>query len=406
MSNTLSAIGNGSRGMYYSHDTYGLGHLRRTMAIVNHLGEAAPGISQLVVSGSPSANRFPLPDSADIIKLPSVTKNNAGKYVPRSLDIGFESLRNVRRDILLSTARHYQPDFLIVDHAPAGMNGEVVATLRHLREECPDTKLVVGLRDILDEPSVVRKQWARDGVYELLNDVYDRILVYGDRDIYDVATNYGLSPKAAAKTEFVGYLGREAGKRTPAEIRAGLGMETDKLVLVTAGGGGDGQVLFESMIQDLQDAGNTRDFDVLIVGGPLMAKREWVAFQHLINNCRGVHYLDFTNDLTSYIAAADVVVSMGGYNTVCEILSLARKGIIVPRVHPRKEQLIRAELLNERGYIDMIHPKDLEPGVLNQHVQHQLNQPDRLTPALEMNGLQNFIRSIDKLWTSNRAATA
>lgn len=403
---TTRTIGSESRAMFYSHDTYGLGHLRRTLTLVNQFAAKVPGISQLVVSGSPSAHRFSLPPRTDIIKLPSVTKDGNGQYMSRSLDIELEALRNARRDILVSTAHHFQPDFLVVDHSPAGMKGEVVATLRHLREVAPDTRLVLGLRDILDDSATVRTQWARDGVYELLNDVYDLIMVYGKRETYDVVSQYGFSAKAEGKTRYVGYLGRDAGKRTRAEIRSSLNMQTSNLVLVTAGGGGDGKRMFEAVLRDLRMAPDANEMDVLIVGGSLMAESDRNALQQQVNRTPNTHYLDFTDDLTSYIGAADVVVSMGGYNSVCEILALGRKGIIVPRVLPRQEQLIRAEILSRMGYIEMLHPQDLTPMRLLNQIRELLAQPDRPIPALEMNGLDNVISAIDSLWPIRRTETA
>lgn len=406
MDQIAQMLGEGSRAMYYSHDTYGLGHIRRTLTLMNHFHERVPGINQVVVTGSPSANRFPLPPNSDIVKLPSVTKDHDGQYIPRSLDVTMHSMREVRQDLLVTAAHHFRPDFFLVDHAPAGMRGEVVRTLRHLREVSPETRLVVGLRDIMDEPAVVRQQWARDGVYELLNDVYDLIMVYGEQDIYDVVSKYGLSPQAAAKTRFVGYLGRDAGKTTPESIRSSIDMQSDHLVLVTAGGGGDGRRMIDAILRDLRlDAGAT-DIDVLVVGGPLMSAPDRADITRQFDELPNAHYLDFTDDLTSYIGASDAVVSMGGYNAVCEILSLGKKGIIVPRVIPRREQLIRAELLSSRGYIDMIHPDHLSPMQLLKKIDALLSNGYERCPAIEMNGLENAVKSINSLWPPSAIASA
>src|SRR5690606_8401441 len=129
--------------------------------------------------------------NTDYVKLPAVTKNGLGEYEPRSLTgSGIEAIRDMRQDILLSAARHFQPDAFIVDHAPAGLRGEAVATLRYLKREFPNTKLIVGLRDIMDEAPKVRQTWTKDGVYELFDDLYDLILVYGNRGFYDVVSEY------------------------------------------------------------------------------------------------------------------------------------------------------------------------------------------------------------------------
>ncbi|MDQ3653518.1 MAG: glycosyltransferase [Chloroflexota bacterium] len=397
---------NGAKAMFYCHDTFGLGHLRRTLTLAKHLRLTAPDVSQLIVTGSPIANRFAFPPGTDYVKLPSVTKNEAGAYEPRSLPgSDMSSVRDMRRDILLAAARNFQPDFFIVDHAPGGLQGEAIATLRLLKEEFPETKLIVGLRDIMDEAATVRKCWSREGVYELFDDLYDLIFVYGNRTFYDVVNEYGLSFRAAEKTRFVGYLGREPGARSSADIRASLDMQTDKLVVVTAGGGGDGRTIFDAMLRDLQIR-DQRDFDCLILGGPLISDADRAELRTRLGRRGNVHFLDFTDDLPSYIGAADAVISMGGYNTVCEILSLNRPALIVPRVQPRQEQLIRATVLSGHGLVDMIHPRDLEPERLLTSTRELLARSSNVRPILTLDGLPNVVTELDSLMSGAAPATA
>lgn len=387
------------RAMFYCHDTFGLGHLRRTLAIANHVQGAMPGMSQLIVTGSPSAHSFELPPGADYIKLPSVTKDTDGAYVARSLSSSFTSITDMRSDILLSAATHFEPDIFVVDHAPAGLDGEALSTLRYLREHHPNTKLVVGLRDIIDEAPKVRRCWAREGIYELLDDVYDLILVYGHRHVYDVVAEYGLSDRTASKTRFVGYLGREPASITPAEIRASLPMQTDKLVVVTAGGGEDGRALFDAAVRSPIGAGSTMagDVDCLLIGGPLMAEGDRSDLQDLPNSRNSLHFLEFADPMTSYLAAADVVVSMGGYNSICEILSVGRPAVIVPRVTPRKEQLIRAEILSDRGLVEMIHPDALTPARLLDATSRLLDGASTPAQPVAMDGLANVVSALRSL---------
>lgn len=387
----------GAKAVFYCHDTYGLGHLRRTMALADHVRATIPGTSQLIVTGSPSAHGFDFPSGTDYVKLPSVTKNTDGDYVARSLTSSFASIREMRSDILLSAARHFGPDFLVVDHAPAGLDGEALATLDFLREHHPETRLILGLRDIIDEAPKVRRSWAREGIHRLLDEVYDLILVYGHRHIYDVVEQYGLSRKAESKTRFVGYLGRERGPVAPEEVRASLPMQTDKLVVVTAGGGGDGQDLFDTMVGGLVEAGESADFDCLLIGGPLLADDVRSNLRHRLGDRNNLHFLDFADQMTSYLGAADVVVSMGGYNSVCEILSAGRPAIIVPRVTPRKEQLIRAEILNRRGLVEMIHPTDLTPERLMAATHALLSGTRPSITPVAMDGLANVVVALRSL---------
>lgn len=391
-----------NKAMFYSHDTYGLGHLRRTLTLANHVRLSSPRMSQLIVTGSPSAQSFVLPDGTDYVKLPSVTKNKAGDYEARTLDSTFSDIRDMRSDILLSSAKHFQPDFFVVDHAPAGLDGEALDTLRFFRERHPDTKLIVGLRDIIDEAPKVRATWERDGIYDLLDDLYDLILVYGHRNMYDVVEEYGLSAKAADKTRFVGYLGREPGSQTPETVRASLDMVTDKLVVVSAGGGGDGRRMFDAVLRAVCDDGRPVTFDTLLIGGPLMSEEDRAGLRALLGARKHVHFLDFTDDMTSYLGAADLVISMGGYNTVCEILSVKTPAIIVPRVTPRKEQLIRAEMLQRRGFVHMIHPDVLTPAAVIDATTSILAESHGEPTAFVLDGLRNVVSALGSLMPNFR----
>jgi predicted glycosyltransferase len=369
--------------IFYCHDSYGLGHLRRTLTLARHLRACAPAINQLIVTGSPLAHDLLLPEDGDYVKLPSVVKTGRDEYASRSLPLPFERISQMRAEIIESAARNVRPDALLVDHAPAGLKGEIVPALRQLRR-FSDTRLIVGLRDVVDDAPRVRASWRREGVYELLEDVYDLVLVYGDPRVYDVVSEYHLSPRVARKTRYVGYLARDAD-RTPEQVRRALGLQTGKLVVATVGGGGDGVELLEAVLRGLQQSNG--GFDTLVVAGPLMPARFRERLAGLADSSPLVRLVSFDDDLQSTIAAADVVVSMGGYNAICEILSAERPAVIVPRVAPRREQLIRAEALSERGLVRTIHPDDLTPARIITEIEELLGQTGGDSGDLNLNGL-------------------
>ncbi len=379
--------------MLYCHDTYGLGHLRRAIALGTHLHWRWPTLCQLIVTGSPLPHQLAFPERTDYVKLPSVQRigpeQDADPYAPRVLPISLRELRDLRADILLDIVRHFQPDALIVDVMPIGVKGELVPALFYLRRASPGTRLILGMRDVLDDPPAIRHAYSRDGVYELLDDVYDRILVYGQQDLFDVVSLYGFSPRAAAKTRFVGYMRPAAATRSPEVVRAELGLRSDRLVLVTVGGGRDGFPLLHTMLTaTLRQQPRDARFDVLLVTGPLMPPAEREALRGLLPGGGAVRLLEFVGDMPSLIAAADVVVSMGGYNSVCEILSLARPAIVVPRAAKPTEQLLRAEALGRRGLIRMIHPDELTPDRLVDEVNCLLDHPPMISVPLALDGLE------------------
>jgi predicted glycosyltransferase len=386
--------------MFYSHDSYGLGHLRRTLALARHLRAD----SQLIVTGSPLAHRFQFPPGTDYIKLPSVLKRGEERYEPRYLRVPFSDVRDLRRDLLLCSARHLRPDVLIVDNVPRGLKGELLPTLAYLKEQ--SCRLVLGLRDVVDEAEWVKRTWRDDGSYELLDDVYDLILVYGRRDVYDVVEEYGFSPEAAAKTRFVGYLRRDLPVRGADAVRHELQLGSDPLVLVMAGGGGDGYALLRTVLEAIRLGGDHRRFACLLLGGPLMPTEDRRRVLELAAGERSIRYVDFVEDIASYVAAADVVVSMGGYNSVCELLSAGKTALVVPRVAPRREQLIRAELLDKRGLLRLLHPSRLDPRTVLEEIERLLAAAPLDPPRLPLDGLAGTEAAIDELLIASAPATA
>jgi predicted glycosyltransferase len=381
--------------MFYSHDSYGLGHLRRTLTLARHLPSTRPALSQLIVTGSPLAHRFALPPGTDYIKLPSVLKLGVDEYEPRYLRVPFSEVRDLRMDILLSAARHVHPTLLIVDNVPCGLKGELVPTLRFLKEQA--CLLVLGLRDVIDEAEWVRRAWTRDGAYELLDEVYDRILVYGRRDLYDIPAEYAFSPRAEQKTRFVGYLGREPPARDSGDVRAELGVGSGRLVLVMAGGGGDGYRLLRAVVEAIRLRGRRGRFDCLLLGGPLMPPEDRRRVLALTASETSIRYIDFVEDVASYVAAADIVVSMGGYNSICELLSAGKSAIVVPRTKPRREQLIRAEALSRLGLLRVIPPERLTGRRVLSEIDRLLDWSAPGRARIPLDGLSGAAVAIEEL---------
>ena len=380
--------------MFYGRDAAGLGQIKRTLTLSRYFHARWPAMRQLIVTGCAVPRQLPQLDGVDYLKLPSLQRVGPDELAPRVLPISPDAARELYRDLLLSLAHHFEPDALLVD----SVEGEVVPMLRYLKEAARHTRLILGLRDVVAEAPLVRAMWEREGLYDLLDNLFDRILVYGERDIYDVVSEYGLSSRAADKTRFVGYLRRDVESRTVQQVRAELELGANGLVLVTAGGGQDGRHLFEVMLEVLRRRqGRAARFDSLLVGGPLMPLCHQQTLRRLASTVPGARFVDSVDDLTAYVAAADVVVSMGGHSTICEILSFARPAVIVPRAAPRREQLIRAEALSKRGLVRMIHPDELTPARLSQELESVLERPAAAAAPVRLDGAAATAAELDSL---------
>lgn len=366
--------------LMYSHDSYGLGHIRRTMAIAAELLDE--GVNALILTGSPLAGRFPCPAGVDFVRAPGMIKLGADQYAPSSFRLDAAGALAVRRAVFTAAAEAFRPDLVIVDKTPLGLKKEILPMLERVRRDLPRTRIVLGLRDILDDPGTAMAEWRQKGVMEVLEACYSEIWVYGNRNLYDPVSEYAIPEAISRKMIFTGYIPRRivpAGEERP--VRASAVRERRKKTLaVTAGGGGDGYPLLDAVMRMLEMDPDP-PFRTVFVSGPFMPKAER---QDLARRARLVSasFHHFFRRLESLLEAADAVVSMGGYNTVCEILTLGKPCLIIPRETPRLEQRIRAEVLHRQGLVDFMPWNEVEPRRLRDRILNLLDNPSPYQEAI------------------------
>jgi len=379
--------------MVYSHDTFGLGNIRRMLAICAHLCDSIAELSVLIVSGSPMLHSFRVLQGIDYIKLPCLKRTESGDLGVHFLDLKVDEIVRLRRELILSTVISYQPDVVLVDKKPQGLAGEMEPSLRYIKCNLPQTKIMLVLRDILDAPANTISAWTSRGCYNIVRWYYDDVLVLGAREIFDVCAEYRFPQVLRNKVTFCGYVRRESPNRSAQEVRSELGVaENEKLLLVTTGGGEDGFHILSASVDALKRLSRRRRIKSVIVGGPELSQRSVRQIRIASESCPGVRVFDFLDDMISYMNAADVVVSMAGYNTVCELLTLGKKSVLVPRVTPVEEQKIRAERLARVPFLRTILPNELSATRLAQAIEEQLQaaEPGICPASVDMGALQRI----------------
>jgi predicted glycosyltransferase len=376
---TLPAAG--PRLLIYSQDGLGLGHLRRTTLLAAEFLAARPGASALTISDSPVGPFFSLAPGHDHVKLPSIRKMAPGRWSPVSLSMGFDDVLALRRQIIRATALSYRPDVLLVDHMPHGAMGELVPTLRAL--DGTPARIVLGLRDILDAPRTIRRRWRLEGAFDAVERHYDDVLVYGSREVFDVAARYHWPSALGARLRYCGYIC--SARPAPAaddHLRGRLLHDApgDDLVVAMAGGGADGQRLFDTLLRAVPVLTARRRCSVVVVTGPFLPYAERRALQRLAAGLP-VQVVGTVADSLGYIAAADLVVAMAGYNTTAEILALAGRALLVPRAGPSAEQRMRASRFAERGWVRWLSPESLSADTLADAMLEALVSPSGSRPT-------------------------
>jgi len=339
-----------SRILIYSHDSFGLGHLRRCRSIAHSLVAQYKGLSVLILSGSPIIGSFDFKARVDFVRIPGVIKLRDGEYTSLGLHIDLEQTLQMRESIIYHTADIFKPDIFLVDKEPTGLQGEVTTTLEMLKQQgCIN---VLGLRDIMDEPTQLKTEWERKQVSPVLESLYHDIWVYGLSEMGSPIKGLELPASITNKISYTGYLGREI----PSDRNWVAPINLDEpFILVTAGGGGDGVEMIDWVIR-AYEADTEQPHRAIIVTGPFMTPTEQQDFHERCETLSNVEILTFDSHIELLMEKAIAVVAMGGYNTFCEILTLDKPALIIPRSIPRQEQLIRAERAVKLGLISMLNP--------------------------------------------------
>jgi len=389
--------------LMYSHDTYGLGHIRRTMAIARHL--TGSGTNILILTGSPLTGRLAFPKRVDYVRMPGMIKKSNDEYFPLTIRIAPQHAMEIRQSIIMATVQTFKPDLFIVDKEPQGLKKEVLPALEWIRENLSRTQTVLGLRDIMDDARTVKENWEKKNVYDTIENLYSEVWIYGEQHVYDPVTQYEIPDTIKEKMVFTGYIPRavpekEVQDKLKRRFRANNGQP---LITLTTGGGGDGFKVLDTyldMVEKIRDRGEVPPFKTVMVTGPFLSGKGKSDLKKRAKELK-IRSFEFFPEMESLIAASDLVVCMGGYNTLCEVLSSRTMALVIPRETPRKEQFIRAEAFKREGLLDFIPWSRLTLENLEENIHAMLNNSAAYVHAMagfEMRGITSISHRISKFW--------
>ena len=368
----------------YSQGMHGFGHIRRNATIAHALRGAGTQAVILMIAEAWQAGAIPMPEGVDCVTLPGLRKEADGALNPRFLDVSDQELITLRSKVIRRALKTFQPDVFLVDYLPLGAGRELVRTLEHVRKH-GRTRCVLGLREVLQDPETVRRTWSADGTLDAMRDYYDAIWIYGDPAVFDPVREYGVFDGVASKVRYTGYLDQrprlEFAGTQAAHVLANL--PPGRLALCVVGGGVDGHALAEAFVEAELPPGTTG----LVVTGPYMPVE---LRQRLVQRAQRhprCDVLEFVPEPAPLINRADRIIAMGGYNTICEVLSFEKHALIIPRVHPEPEQWIRAQRLRDLGLVEVLHPDDLSPRALTDWLARDLGPLPTHRSRVDVRGL-------------------
>ncbi len=366
----------------YSPGMVGLGHIRRNLLIAQTITRTLPQAAVLVIGEARQTGSLTIPVGVDTLTLPALRKID-GRCEPRYLDISLQKLVAMRAQAILGMLTAFDPDILIVDHLPRGAMRELDPTLVQLHRR-GRTRLVLGLRDVLDSPETVRREWEYAANEKAIRDYYDAVWIYGDPAVYDQNREYHFAADVAARLHYVGYLDtmERVDPMHGSDPIASLGLGSERLALCMVGGGQDGERLAVAFAQAAP-----QDMNSVIVTGPFMPPEAQERLHRAAAANSRLRVLDFVEEPTLLLRRADRLVTMGGYNTVCEALAFEKHTLVVPRAGARLEQRIRAERLQDLGLLHMLLDEDLSPAAIAAWLARDLGSAPQIRQRIDLNGL-------------------
>jgi predicted glycosyltransferase len=326
--------------VFYSHDGFGVGHARRNWVIARAVLNAEPSSRATIITGVPHTPGWLGGARMSVVRVPPLIKSRAGGY--QATGVSFEEAVRVRSEAFLNVIRSCCAEVVVVDRHPYGTAGELRPGLEEAR--AGGAALVLGLRDVLDQPDVVAAELAGPGWADV-PELFDRVLIYGSAAFCDHQREYGLPVNPI----YCGWV-VEPVERRPVDPR---------LLVVAAGGGGDGGDTFRLGLAALE---RLEGWHGVLVAGPYA--NQWSL--RLTERSRARGRLAVRTNVAGcgqIFSGAGAVVQMAGYNSTFEALVAGCRPVLVPRSYPRQEQLIRAERLAALDLADVLG-EDADPSEL------------------------------------------
>jgi predicted glycosyltransferase len=225
------------------------------------------------------------------------------------------------------------------------------------------------VRDILVEKEDRRRHETR--AVEVLNRWFDALLVHADPALVRLEATFSRMHAIRIPVVYTGYVAPAPAPPTDrAAWRQARGVASgEALVVVSAGGGAVGYPLLSAAVQAVAHLPADFPVRVRVFTGPFLSAAESRALRQIDDPRVGID--PFAEDFQTWLHAADLSLSMAGYNTCMAILSAGVRALVLPFAQNR-EQAMRARLLEERGLLTVLTEEDLAPSALAACMQRQL----------------------------------
>lgn len=371
--------------IFYSQHVLGIGHFFRSMEIARALALN----EVLFVEGGEPLEGFTPPRHVRRVFLPPVMMDPTFSRVEVH-EGAADNLWKQRAEILLHHFHEFKPDRIITELFPFGrrlFRHELIPLLDEAGRERARVKVICSLRDILVEKQDREKFERR--VLNILNKYYDLLLVHADPRIIDLAESFERIGDIAVPIVYTGFVCRPA----PSIRRSG----TSRVIVASTGGGRVGMDLLQATVGAFRRL-EQKNLELRVFLGPFMENGDRAALIASTGGDSRIALQEFSSNFLGELAAADLSISMAGYNTCMDILASRVAALVYPFPQNR-EQAMRAGRLERLGFLRVL--TDLSEATMLQSMVAVLEHPPVLgTHGIDLNGAERTARVLSELWPS------
>lgn len=363
--------------LFYYHHFGGLGHGNRILSICKALAKENQDYKVIVInSGSPQPelriNKYVI-----LINLPPFRANKglfSGLTSTEKTNLRFSK----RKKILNQAIIRFNPDIAVFEHFPFGRNSlkkELVEFIQKLKTH--NCKIYSSVRDIIEQKVNLQK-------LKKHLELFEGILVHSSKDMGFI-TSFEKPGILKEKIFFTGpIISKEHSELiSKKEINRQFKIKNKKIITISLGGGIDGDEILDKLINIKDKLDNKIDSVMLITTGPSINPKIYSEFKNKIKDKKNILITKFNPNYLDFVNAADLSISMGGYNSINNALFTRTPTIIFPR-QSDKEQIIRAK--HFAGDLDILNYKTISEKDLIKSILKNLGKNTKTKPPVTMNG--------------------
>lgn len=370
------------RVMLYCQYLSGMGHLVRTTQFAKSLAER---FQPTMIIGGPKIEGFVPPDGVEIIYMPPLWLQDGAFRVADGNDV--DEIKRVRRDMLIDLFDSARPEIVITEFFPFGRHDllfELEPWMQHIRTSAPGTLVVSSLRDLIGK-TVLDQQTGK--IVDLANAYFDAVLVHSDPQFLRFESTFAGARRINGPILHTGFVA-EAVKAEPQSFDR-------PFVLVSVGGGRIGGAVLDAAIGAAALLQEELPHDFRIFTGPFLPDEDFAKLQAKAASQGNVILERFTSNLLGHMQAADLSVSLAGYNTTMNVLRTDVPAILVPIGHYDFdcEQLMRAEKLADLGVADLLRQDAVSAESLAERIRSGLRR-DRVEHGFNLDGARDAAEAL------------